>query len=160
MARLKGAVSLIAITAGVLLALRLLHLALPIVYPLSNPGPFVLDRVEQVAPYAGFEPYVPFYRPELLGEAPPRIVVTRVEFAQVTMSWSGQHSLEIVQQLAATRPRVPAAAQPMEGVDEVQWWADGPDTSAMVWRDGVAVALHSDLPREQLRRVILSLKAR
>lgn len=158
MARLKGLVSLLAITVGVLLALRLLHLALPLVYPPSNPGPFVLNRVEQVAAYAGFEPYVPFYRPELLGTQAPRIVVTRVEFAQVTMSWSGRHSLEIVQRLAATRPRVPAAALPMEGVDEVQWWADGPSTSAMAWRGGVAVALRSDLPREQLRRVILSLK--
>ncbi len=159
MARLKGIGSLLAIVIGVLLALRLVHVMLPIVYPLSDPGPFVLDRIEQVGRYAGFEPYVPFYRPELLGTAPPQIVVTRVQEAEVTLSWSGRHSLVIKQRPAVAKPRAVAAAERVEGIDDAFWWANGATTEAMVWRSGIAISLRSDLPREQLRRVILSLKA-
>ena len=54
----------------VLGVLRIAHVAVPLLFADTRPGPFVLRSLDEAQPRVGFAPLVPGYRPATLGEAP------------------------------------------------------------------------------------------
>ena len=75
MDRLKGLFTFVCVTAGVLLALRVIHVAVPAVFPETRQGPITITRLDDVRRLAGFAPLIPAYRPATLGLQPVTMTV-------------------------------------------------------------------------------------
>lgn len=146
------------ILAGVLLALRLLHLALPLLYPPVLAGPFSLNELAEVERYTGFEPLVPFYRPEVLGSGPVTITARRRPQPQVVVFWQGRRFLYLSERRGGPEPRVSPDARPLPAHPESQWWREG-RTHRVVWPiDGLWIEIRTDLPEQDLHRLVETLR--
>jgi len=158
MDRLKGVASLAVTAALFLLALRLLHLTVPALYPAVLSGPFSLDDLGQVKEYAGFSPLVPFYRPIALGARPVNITVVRRGRARVTVFWQAESFLVLNEVRGGSAPDAPPEARPLEGRPGTLWWQEG-NTQHLSFQVGeLRIDLRTDLPHRDLERLLLSLR--
>jgi hypothetical protein len=163
MKRLRGIGSLLVILGGLFLLLRALHLGIPVVYPKVLQGPFSLDSVAEVEEYAGFSPLVPFFRPETLGERPIHVTVTRRPRARVTVFWQGERFLYLEEREGGPPPPVPENARAWElrtpgAPDEAHWWRQGRTVHAAARRGDHWIELRTDLPDEDARRIVETLR--
>ncbi len=160
MDRLKGLVSLLVVAGIVLVILRVIHLGLPLVYPQVLRGPFSLDAVADVEEYSGFSPLVPFYRPQVLGEKPINITVTRGLEPEVLIFWQADHFLYLQERRGGPRPPVPETARPVAGTPgtDTVTWRQGRTTYAQTRRGEVWVELRTDLGANDVRRILDTLR--
>lgn len=146
------------ILAGLFVALRLLHLALPLLYPPVLAGPFSLDDLGEVERYTGFEPLVPFYRPEVLGSGPVTITARRRPLPQVLIFWQGRRFLYLAERRGGPQPRTSPDARPLPAHPEALWWREG-RTHRVVWPlDGLWIEIRTDLPEQDLHRLVETLR--
>lgn len=157
MSRLGGFASFVLIVALFWFALRLVHLLVPLAYPVVLQGPFSLDDAAAVEQYCGFSPLVPFYRPEVLGESPINITAYRRP-PRVVFFWQGGRFLRIEQTLAGEMPEVPADAVPFAGLDDAVSWQRGEAVHAVARIEPFVVELRTDLPIEDARRILDSMR--
>ncbi len=132
MVRLTGLGSFALIAAGVLLALRLLHVGVPLFFPDTRPGPFALTSLDEVRRRVGFAPLVPAYRPAALGDRP---------------------SLSLTQRRGGAVPAHPATGQPLPDVTDSTWWRDGPRLRLVLKRGEFWIEVETDLPSRDLKRI-------
>lgn len=163
MNRLRGIVSLLVLAAVLWLALRAIHVGLPLVYPQVLRGPFSLASLAEVEEYTGFSPLVPFFRPEVLGEQPVHVTVSRPPGASVTVFWQAERFLLLAEREGGGRPVVPedAGSWPLRGpaaAGENRWWRRGRTIYAVARRGELWIELRTDLPAEDARRVVESLR--
>ncbi len=153
MARLKGLGSFLFITAIMLIVLRGLHAGVPLFVADARPGPFTFADLGDVEPRLGFAPLVPAYRPARLGDRPARIDGWFAPEPTVIIEWRGDGRLAITQQRGGRPPDGPPTAQPLSGVAGSRWWQDGPTAHLILERDGIWLAIETDLPVSELRRL-------
>lgn len=153
MARLKGLGSFLLVTTAVFLVLRLIHVAVPLFFPETSPGPFPLASVEEVGPRLGFAPYVPAYRPLTLGERPPTLTGVRAPRPTVVIVWRGERYLVLTQRRGGARPEQPPTSVPLAGVPDSAWWSDGGRRHLVLRREELWITLETDLSAQELRRV-------
>lgn len=158
MNRFKGLVSFAVITALFFVALRLVHLVVPIFYPRVLSGPFSLDDLGTVEQYTGFSPRVPFYRPEELGTRPVTITVTRRPHPKVTIFWQGEHFLVLTEQRGGEAPPRPVETWPLERHPEAAAWREGATTWVQLERDGLWIEVRTDLSTTDVERIVDSLR--
>ena len=152
MGRLKGLGSFVVIAAAVLLALRGLHLAVPLFVTNARPGPFELSTIDEVERYAGFAPMLPAYRPISLGERPARLTVWLIPYPTLAINWKGEHSLSLTQRRGGSMPDHPGVTQPLADVPDSQWWQDGPRAHLILKRGDFWFELETDLDARELQR--------
>ena len=162
MGRLKGITSLLVIAGVFFLALRALHLLVPAFYPQVLAGPFSVEEIGAVEQYTGFEPLMPFYRPQGLGREPVHITAERRPRPRVTVFWHGDHFLYLEERAIVgasdRRPRTPGNARPFEALEDGVRWSEGETLHAVGRRGDVWVTLRTDLPEEDLRRIAETLR--
>jgi hypothetical protein len=73
--RVKGLGSFALVAVAVLIALRIVHLAVPLVFPSTRLGPIIVATMDEARDQLGFAPIVPTYRPASIGDKPIRITV-------------------------------------------------------------------------------------
>lgn len=153
MDRLRGLWSFVAIAAAVLIALRLAHVAVPVVFPETLPGPVAAATLDEARRRAGFAPLVPAYRPEALGTRPSEMAVTLSPHPTFTIAWRNDgHVLSVTQQRGGPRPAQPAFARPLAGLADSAWWTEGPRSHLVLPRDGFWIHIETTLPPRELRR--------
>lgn len=146
------------ILLGLLLAMRMLHLGIPIFYPKVLDGPFSLDALAEVEEYTGFQPLVPFYRPEVLGTGPVNITARRSPRPQVTVFWQGRRFLRLTERQGGSRPFVRPGARPLPNHPESLHWQEGRTRRVVIEDDGLWVEIRTDLPEEDLHRLVETLR--
>lgn len=157
MTKLKGLPSLIVIVTVVWLAMRAIHVLLPIIQPEVLTGPFVLESLSEAQAITGFSPPIPLYHPEALGIEPVTILAERRPEAQVTIVWRDQNFLELVERPAGSPPfSVPEDAELIED-RQVHLWSRGDIVHAAGNVKGVQLSLRTDLTREDAMRVVSTL---
>lgn len=153
MDRLKGLSSFTAVAAIVLLGLRLAHLAVPIAFPGTQPGPIAVGDFEEARQRAGYSPIVPGYHPAALGADPTSITILFRPSPTLIMVWrQGDNYLSITERRGGQRPAAPPAAEPLAGVPESIWWASGSERHLVVARVGYWIELTTNLPVSDLKR--------
>lgn len=163
MNRLRGIASLLVIAGVLLLALRAIHVGLPLVYPRVLRGPFSLGSLAEVEEYAGFSPLVPFFRPEALGVQPVHITVTRPPRAEVVVFWQADRFLVLEERQGGGPPPVPENARSwnLEGpaaAGENHWWRQGRTIYSVARRGELWIELRTDLSDDDARRVVETLR--
>ena len=162
MARLKGIASLLVIAGVFFLALRALHLLIPAFYPRVLSGPFSVGEIGAAEQYTGFEPLMPFYRPQALGREPVHITAERRPRPRVTVFWHGESFLYLEQRAilgASDRPpRTPGNARPFPALEEGMRWSEGQTLHAVGRRGELWITIRTDLPEEDLRRIAETLR--
>jgi hypothetical protein len=158
MARVKGLVSFVLLTAGMLLALRAVHVAVPVLFADSRPGPFALTRLEDVERYAGFAPIVPAYRPEALGTRPAALTVARAPYPTFSVVWRADRYLTLTQRRGGASPPHPATSVELADVPGSRWWWDGGAHHLLLRRDGFWIVIETDLPQRDLARIADTLR--
>lgn len=163
MSRFRGIASLAVILAVLFLVLRALHLGVPLLYPKVLRGPFSLGSLAEVEEYAGFSPLVPFFRPESLGERPIHVTVTRGPRARVAVFWQGERFLYLEERDGGGPPPVPENAREWTldapgAPEEARWWRQGRTVLAVARRGDRWVEVRTDLPAEDARRVVETLR--
>ncbi len=153
MGRLKGLASFLLVAAGVLLALRVLHLGVPLVVPGTRPGPFAAESLEEARRHLGFAPLVPAYRPVTLGAGPPSLTVTLGPYPTFLAVWRGEHHLTITQRRGGPMPAHPPTSQALTGVADSRWWREGAVHHLVLRRGEFWVVVETDLPWRDLRRL-------
>lgn len=153
MGRLRGLGSFALITAGVLLALRLLHLGVPLLVPETRPGPFAVASLDEVQRRVGFAPLVPAYRPEVLGERPSTMTVSLGPQPTFVIAWRGERFLSVTQRRGGAMPAHPAASQPLASVPDSTWWRDGSLHRLVLKRGDFWIEVETDLPARDLERI-------
>lgn len=144
---------------GVLVVtLRLLHLVVPVFYPPVLAGPFSLEGFAEVERYTGFEPLLPFYRPEVLGTGPVNVTVRRQPRPQMVAFWLGERMLYLAETRGGPRPYVYPEARPLPDHPEALWWREGRTQRVVLEQDGLWVEIRTDLPQEDLHRLIETLR--
>ena len=146
------------VVAGLLLGLRLVHLAVPLLYPAVLSGPFSLETVAEAEPLVGFAPRLPFYRPEVLGTAPVHVTARRRPQPQVTVFWQGDRFLYLAERRGGPRPFVRPEARPLPGHPESSQWREGRTWRVVLEQDGLWIELRTDLPEEDLHRLVETLR--
>jgi len=152
------ALTFLLVVAGLLVALRLVHLALPLLYPPVLSGPFSVDDVGQAEQYTGFPPRVPFYRPEVLGTAPVYVTARRRPHPQVTVFWQGDRFLYLNERRGGPEPFVRPEARPLPGHPESSQWREGRTWRVVLELDDLWIELRTDLPEEDLHRLVETLR--
>lgn len=154
MARLTGLGSFLAIAAVVLGALRLAHVATPIVFPETRPGPIEVASLDAARRTAGFAPLTPSYRPESLGSRPAVMQVTLSPYPTFLIEWrqAGQ-LLSLTQRRGGPRPPEPPLTRPLDGHPESAWWMEGDRAHLVLRRDGFWIQIVTTLPPRDLRRL-------
>lgn len=152
MGRLKGLGSFVLIAAVVLGGLRAVHVGVPLFVPNARPGPFTPASLEEVSRYAGFAPIVPAYRPASLGERPASLTVWLSPQPTFAITWSGDHSLSLVQRLGGSMPDHAPISRPLDGYPESAWWQDGPRCHLVLKHDQFWIEISTDLDARELRR--------
>jgi hypothetical protein len=153
MARLKGTASFIVIVAVVLGALRLVHVAVPLIFADTRPGPFELSSLDEVQPRVGFAPLVPAYRPAALGKGPARLTGALSPHRSVLMVWRGERYLTISQQRGGAMPAHAPISRPLPNVPDSLWWSEGGVHHLILRRGELWVKVETDLPSGDLRRL-------
>lgn len=161
-----GLGSLLVLVCGLALGLRLLHLAIPSLLPEVLPGPFHPERTDEVAALTGWEPWLPFYRPESLGGRPLLITIDRRPSPRVVMRWRGSHWLELEEHIrGAADP--PIDGEPLDTPFPAWIWSANGHLRARALPTPLrgraneplrALELSTDLPRRDLERLIRSLR--
>lgn len=153
MDRLKALRSFAFVTVGVFVALRVLHVSVPLVFPETRLGPVTVARLEDVRGQVGFAPYLPAYRPAALGDTPSSMRVWLSPVPAFEIVWrGGDHDLSLRQQRGGPRPLHPVLGRPMTGVPDSTWWMSGGRNHLILSRDGFWIALDTSLPERELRR--------
>ncbi len=153
MARLKALSSLVLVTAGVLLGLRGLHLALPMLFPTTRQGPILIGALQDIQRQVGFAPLVPAYRPEVLGNQPERIAVWFSPDPACEVIWrTGEHDLVVRQRRGGPQPSVSPLAVPLEGIAESSWWVASGRSHLVLRHMGFWIEIETSLPARDLRR--------
>jgi hypothetical protein len=161
---LTGLGSLLALGLGLALGLRLLHVGIAGVLPEVLPGPFAVERFAEIAPLAGFDPWLPIYRPESLGGRPVAITVDRRPHPRVLVRWRGSHWLHLEERRAGGAEVSPAAAATPLAAPFPAWtWPAGKGLRALALvplagGETLAVTVDSDLSRRELERLVASLR--
>jgi hypothetical protein len=163
MSRLRGILSLLVIAAVLFLALRAIHVGIPLVYPRVLRGPFSLGGLAEVEEYTGFSPLVPFFRPQALGERPVHVTANRPPRAAVVVFWQGDRFLYLEEREGAAAPPVPENARTwsLEGpaaAGEHHWWRQGRTIYAVTRRGDLWIELRTDLSDDDARRVLETLR--
>jgi len=156
--RLKGIGSFVIVLVLLLLALRVVHLGVPIFYPRVLAGPFSLDSFGDIERYAGFSPLLPFYRPEYLGVKPVNITVTRRPYPKAVVFWHADHFLYLAEQQGGQRPPQRMREAPLPGHPEASWWREGETRMVVLQRDGLWIELRTDLSLRDVQRIVDSLR--
>lgn len=157
MKQLKGFVSFVLITAIFWFALRLIHLLVPLAYPVVLQGPFSLDDAADVERYCGFSPLVPFYMPEELGGSPVNITAYRRP-PRAVLFWQGERFLRVEQTLGGEMPAIPTDAVTQPGLAEAVSWRRGETVYVAARVEGFTLELRTDLSLEDARRVVDSMR--
>jgi hypothetical protein len=158
MDRLKGVFSFLAVAAGVLLALRGVHLAVPLFFPETRQGPIEVATLDEVRPRLGFAPIIPAYRPAVLGERPDRITIRFGPPATFEIRWEeGDRYLVVTQHQGGPKPAHPPIARPFDDVADSTWWEEGNRNRLILARDGFWMELDTNLPARELRRFVDTL---
>jgi hypothetical protein len=153
MDRLKGLLSFVLITAGVLVGLRLLHLGAPFVFPSTRLGPIPITSLDEVRPRVGFAPMLPAYRPAELGDQPTRMSVTLSPRPTFEIVWEqGAGYLSVTQRQGGPMPPHPPLSQPLTDVPESFWWTTGARSHLVLSRGGFWIEVETSLPTRDLRR--------
>jgi hypothetical protein len=152
-ARLKGLPSFLLIVVVVLGLLRVAHVAIPLIFADTRPGPFVLRSLDDVQPRLGFAPLVPGYRPAALGEAPAHLTGALLPLRNVRMVWRGERYLAISERRGGAVPAHPPTSRPLTNVSESLWWSDEGVHHLILRRGDLWVELETDLPSGDLRRL-------
>lgn len=163
MSRLRGIASLLVITGVLFLALRALHVGIPVLYPRVLRGPFSLGSLAEVEGYTGFSPLVPFFRPQTLGPEPVNVTATRPPRAQVVVFWQGDRFLYLEEREGGGAPPVPEHARSwiLEGPaasGENHWWRQGRTIYAVTRRGDLWIEVRTDLSDDDTRRVVETLR--
>jgi len=163
MARFRGIATLLVVFGVLFLLLRALHLGVPLLYPKVLQGPFSLESVAEVEEYAGFSPLVPFFRPATLGERPVHVTVTRRPRARVAVFWQGERFLYLEEREGGGPPPVPENAREWSlatpgAPEEARWWRQGRTVHAVARRGDHWVEVRTDLPADDARRVVETLR--
>jgi hypothetical protein len=153
MARLKGLPSFFLIVVVVLGVLRIAHVAIPLIFADTRPGPFVLKSLDEAQPRVGFAPLVPGYRPATLGEAPAHLTGALLPLRSVRMVWRGERYLVISERRGGAMPAHPPTSRPLTRVEESLWWSDDGVHHLILRRGDLWVELETDLPSTDLRRL-------
>jgi hypothetical protein len=151
-------VTLVVILGVLALALRILHVGAPMLYPRVLQGPFSLDDIAEVERYAGFSPLVPFFRPAELGSRPVHVTVFRRPAARVVIFWQGEHFLYLAQSRGGEPPPVPPGAEALAVAGGARWWRHGRTRHVVARRDGTWVEIRSDLDARDVRRIVETLR--
>lgn len=153
MDRLKGLVSFALITAGVLLALRVLHLAVPVAFPETRQGPIAIANLDDVRRLAGFAPMLPAYRPATLGSQPAGMTVVLSPRPVFTIVWrDGGQYLSVTQRRGGAMPAHPPLSQPLRDVSDSTWWEDASRSHLILARGEFWIEIETSLPPGELRR--------
>jgi hypothetical protein len=144
----------------VLSGLRVTHLAAGYLHPAVLTGPVRVSSIDEIERYAGFAPWIPFFRPISTGAGPPSIVVTRRSSIRVDVEWSGDRLLRVTMLGGDLRPDVPAEATKIEGEPDSAVWSEDGMQHALVLRDGLWIRIVTDLPERSARRVAVTLRER
>lgn len=163
MERLRGVGTLVVILAVLFLVLRALHLGIPVLYPKVLQGPFSLESVAEAEEYAGFSPLVPFFRPASLGDRPIHVTVTRRPQAKVAVFWQGERFLYLEEREGGPPPPIPENAQTWDlrtpgAPEEAHGWRQGRTVHAVARRADHWIELRTDLPEEDARRIVETLR--
>jgi hypothetical protein len=158
MARVTGLSSFLVITAGVFLALRGLHVAVPLLVPGTRQGAITVTRLDEVQRQVGFAPLVPAYRPVVLGDQPPRMTIRLNPTPLFEIMWRGpEHDLSVVQRRGGPSPEIAPLARPLDGVANASWWMAGSRSHLVLQRDGFWIEMDTSLPPRELRRFVDTL---
>jgi len=153
----RGLTSFLLVAAGVLIALRALHVGLPLIVPAARPGPFVVTSLAEAQRRVGFAPLIPAYRPVSLGERPPTLTVTLAPRPTLHAVWRGEHSLSITQRLGGPTPEHPPTSRALGDVPDSLWWHVAPVNHLVLRRGDFWVVVETDLPLRDLRRIAHTL---
>jgi hypothetical protein len=160
MAGVKGLSTFLVITAGVFLALRGLHVAVPLVFPETRQGAITVTRLEDVQRQVGFAPLVPAYRPAVLGDQAPRMTIRLSPTPVFEIRWRGpEHDLSVIQRRGGPSPDTAPLARPLDGVPNATWWVAGSRSHLVLQRDGYWIEMDTSLPPRELRRFADTLTA-
>ena len=150
---LRGLAGFLLVAGGVLVALRVLHVGVPLIFPGTRPGPFSVASLEEARGRLGFAPLVPAYRPATLGAGPPSLTVTLGPHPTFLAVWRGAHSLSLTQRRGWPAPSHPPTSQALGGVADSRWWREGPANHLVLRRGEFWVTVVTDLPARDLRRI-------
>jgi hypothetical protein len=153
MGRLRGFGSFVAIAVGALLLLRLLHVGVPLFVPGVRPGPFLFASLNEVEPRVGFRPVLPAYHPASLGEEPVTITGRLIPRPTLEIVWRGERFLSVTQQRGGGMPDHPPVSQSLEGMPDSRWWQVGDRSHLVVQYEDFWIAVATDLPTRDLRRI-------
>lgn len=153
MARLRGLGSFALITAAVLLGLRLLHLATPVVFPSTRLGPIEVASLDEVRRLVGFVPMVPAYRPATLGDRPVGITVVLSPRPTFQITWrSGDQFLIVTQRQGGARPAESPVSKPLLDVPNSAWWMEGAQAHLVLERGAFWIEIETSLSISELKR--------
>jgi len=153
MARLTGLGRFALITGGVLLALRLVHVGVPLFFPDTRPGPFTLASLDEVQRRVGFAPLLPAYRPAALGQRQSSLTVILSPQPTFVIVWRGERYLSLTQRQGGPMPAHPPISRPLVGVEDSTWWLDGALRHLVLRRGEFWIEVETDLPVGDLKRL-------
>ena len=154
MDRLKGLPSFTLVAAIVLIGLRIVHLAVPVLFPDTQPGPIAVASLDEARQRTGFSPIVPAYHPASLSAEPTSITVVFAPSPTLIVVWrAGPDYVSVTERRGGPKPAAPPAAVPLAGVPESSWWTSGAEHHLVVARVGVWIEITTNLPSGDLRRL-------
>jgi hypothetical protein len=153
MARLRGVGSFVVIVIVVFGALRLIHVAMPLIFTGTRPGPFDLGSLDEVQRRVGFSPLVPAYRPAVLGPQLARLSGTRSPYAGIVMVWKGERYLAVSERRGGPAPDHPPTSRPLTAVEDSLWWSERGVHHMILRRGDLWISMETDLPSGDLRRL-------
>jgi len=152
MDRVKGLGSFVVIAVVIFGGLRGLHVTVPLFVANARPGPFTPSSLNDVSRYAGFAPVIPAYRPASLGERPSTLTVWLSPRPTFAITWTGEHTMTLVQRRGGPMPDHPPTSQTLAGVPDSEWWQDGPSCHLVLKRGEFWIDITTDLDARELRR--------
>lgn len=158
MGRLTGLGTFAVMAGAFFLGLRVLHVAVPLFFPETKPGPFAVASLDDVQGRAGFAPLVPAYRPVALGARPVRMTVSRVPQPRFVIVWQGDRSLSLTEQRGGVLAPVPPIARPFENRAGSWWWFEDGRHHLQMRHGDLLIQLETDLPLRDLARMADTLE--
>ena len=143
-----------------LAGLRLAHVGAGVVYPPALTGRISLGDALDIEHYAGFRPWLPFFRPISTGPEKPEIAVTRRGIVSVEVEWRGDRRLVVTMIEGDEPPPHPADAPGIAGEPESARWTAEDLQHALVRRGPLWILVTTDLPERDAIRVARTLRER